>query len=70
VATRHPEVVFAIGTIGHRHVAAEQRRDRAHLAERPMAAAVVELEQRSGRHLEVRHRADEHRLCYRGRCFR
>ena len=28
-----------------------------HLAKRPAAAAVVELEDRAGRHLEVRHRA-------------
>ncbi len=57
MATRHPQVVRAIGTIGHRHATAEQCRDLVHRAERPVAVAVVKLEDRAGLHLEVWHGA-------------
>jgi len=52
VSVRHAQMVRAVATTRHDGTAAEQRRDLVHLAERPVTAPVVELEQRAWPHLQ------------------
>ena len=72
VASRHPQMMPAIGKPWHRGAAAEQRRDLVHVAERPAALAVIEFEQRAAPHIRRRHGGIDRwrRLCRPDRCYR
>jgi hypothetical protein len=72
VASRHPQMMPAIGKPWHRGAAAEQRRYLVHVAERPAALAVIEFDQRAAPHIRWRHGGiDRWRpLCWPDQCYR